>query len=326
MNIYPLTFNTIYKDKIWGGKKIKTHLGKDFSPLPNCGETWEISAVEGNVSTVANGALHGEALDKILAENPEKWLGQKVVEKFGQEFPLLIKFIDAAQDLSVQVHPDDEMAAKRHQGKGKTEMWYIMESDPGATLIDGFAKEMSKESYSEALNDGKIMEVLQRVSVEKGDVFYIPAGRVHTIGKGIMLAEIQQTSDITYRIYDFDRVDDQGNKRELHTELALDALDFKFISEVKSKYNKDIHNEVVEIVKSPYFSTNKLQFTRGTERNLTGKDSFKIYICLDGEFSISNGYHHLELKKGQCALVPAIWEVYQLATVSGFEALETYID
>lgn len=325
MELYPLTFQTIFKDKIWGGNKIKTYLGKDFGSLPNCGETWEISAVSGNVSIIKNGALKDQKLDEVIASSPENWMGKSVVSRFGNEFPLLIKFLDAADDLSVQVHPDDTMAEKLHKGKGKTEMWYIMEHEPHATLIDGFSRDLTSKEYVDALENGKIMEVLNRVPVSKGDVFYIPAGRVHTIGKGILLAEIQQTSDITYRIYDFDRADDKGQKRELHTDLALKALDFRYVAEVKTPYARNQQNVVTKIVDSPFFVTSKLLYSGSTTRDLAGLDSFKIYICLDGELEISNGSFSTSLKKGDCALVPASWKTYQLNTKAGFEALETYI-
>lgn len=325
IELYPLTFKTIFKDKIWGGNKIKTHLGKDYGALPNCGETWEISAVAGNVSIINNGALANQKLDEVIAASPENWMGKSVVSRFGEEFPLLIKFLDAAEDLSVQVHPDDVMAEKLHKGKGKTEMWYIMEHESKATLIDGFSRDLTADEYVRVLEGGEIMNVLNRVSVEKGDVFYIPAGRVHTIGKGIMLAEIQQTSDITYRIYDFDRVDNKGNLRELHTELALKALDFRYVAEVKTPYVKNQKNTVTDIVKSPFFVTNKLLFDKESTRDLQGLDSFKIYICLDGDLEISNGSVSTNLKKGDCALVPASWKGYQLNTKGGFEALETFI-
>ncbi|MDN4166017.1 mannose-6-phosphate isomerase [Cytophagales bacterium LB-30] len=322
---YPLTFHTQFKDKIWGGQKIRTRLGKDFSPLPNCGETWEISAVVGNISVVKNGDLSGKPLDAVISENPEMWLGKSVIDRFGEEFPLLIKFIDAAEDLSVQVHPNDALAASRHQGRGKSEMWYILEADKGATLIDGFSRNLSREEYLKGLAEGRIMSLLNKVPAERGDVFYIPAGRVHTIGKGLLLAEIQQTSDITYRIYDFDRVDAQGNTRELHTELALDALDFSYVPDVKCAYDKSHVNEVLDLIHSPYFETNKLLYTRSLVRDLSAIDSFKVYICLEGTLEIRKGEFATSLAKGDCALVPASWKVYELRTEEGFELLETYI-
>jgi len=221
--LYPLKFKTIFKDKIWGGQKIKTYLHKDFSPLPNCGETWEISGVKSDVSVVNGGALDGETLADLLEQFKGELVGEKVYAHFGNIFPLLVKFIDANDDLSIQVHPNDELAKKRHNSFGKTEMWYVIESDPGSTLISGFNKEMTQQEYLDKLNSGHIMDILNRENANAGDVFFLPAGRVHTIGKGLLVAEIQQTSDITYRIYDFDRVDANGHKRELHTQEALAA-------------------------------------------------------------------------------------------------------
>jgi mannose-6-phosphate isomerase len=223
--LYPLKFKTIFKDKIWGGQKIKTYLGKDFGSLPNCGETWEISGVKTDVSVVDGGALNGESLADLLEQYKDELVGKKIYNHFGNIFPLLVKFIDANDWLSIQVHPNDELAKKRHNSFGKTEMWYIIESDPGSTLIAGFNQQIDEKIYLEKLNSGHLMDILNKETADAGDVFFLPAGRVHTIGKGLLLAEIQQTSDITYRIYDFDRVDDKGNKRELHTQEALAALD-----------------------------------------------------------------------------------------------------
>jgi mannose-6-phosphate isomerase len=234
--LYPLIFHTQYKDKIWGGQKIKTVLGKDYGDLPNCGETWEISGVKGNVSVVKNGSLAGKSLVELIQTYKEKLVGKKVFEKSGDEFPLLIKFIDANDDLSIQVHPDDALGMKRHNSLGKTEMWYVFEADKGAKLNSGFNQEMDKETYLKHLNDKSLEKILNYEEVKIGDVFFLPAGRVHYIGKGICLAEIQQTSDITYRIYDFDRRDDKGNLRELHTDLALDAIDYKHYVDYKTKY------------------------------------------------------------------------------------------
>jgi len=203
--LYPLKFKTIFKDKIWGGQKIKTILNKDFGKLPNCGETWEISGVEGNISEVSEGELEGQSLTELIRIYKSDLVGFNIYKKYKDEFPLLIKFIDATEDLSIQVHPGDNLAKKRHNSFGKTEMWYVLQADEGASLIAGFNKELTKESYKEYFESGNLDEILNREIVTKDDVFFLPAGRVHTIGKGIMIAEIQQTSDITYRIYDFNR-------------------------------------------------------------------------------------------------------------------------
>ena len=212
-NLYPLKFKPRYYDKIWGGQKLKTALNKDFGKLPNCGESWELSGVSGNISEVSNGFLAGNNLEELIEVYMGDLVGDKVFDRFSVEFPLLIKFIDANDDLSVQVHPDDKLSKERHGAYGKTEMWYVLQADKGAKLNCGFNQPITKETYLTKLENKEIMDVLNFVEVEPGDVFFMPAGRVHAIGKGIMVAEIQQTSDVTYRIYDYDRVDAKGQGR-----------------------------------------------------------------------------------------------------------------
>jgi mannose-6-phosphate isomerase len=323
--LYPLKFKTIYKDKIWGGQKIKTYLHKDFGDLPNCGETWEISGVKSDVSVVADGALEGESLADLLEKYKDQLVGKKVYAHFGNVFPLLVKFIDANDDLSIQVHPDDELAKKRHNSFGKTEMWYIIEADPGSTLISGFNQPVNKETYLDKLNSGHIMDILNREDVDAGDVFFLPAGRVHTIGKGLLIAEIQQTSDITYRIYDFDRVDDKGNKRELHTEEAVAAIDYNFYPEYKTEYQPE-KNETVKLVKCPYFTTNILDFTKSTSRDYSALDSFVIHVCVEGNYVIEcHGGQHT-VKMGECVLLPKTVDRVDMITVNGFKILESYME
>jgi mannose-6-phosphate isomerase len=322
--LYPLKFDTIFKKKIWGGTKIKDILGKDFSPLSNCGETWEISGVEGNLSKVSEGPLKGMTLPEITEIFKEDLVGKKVYQQFGNNFPLLIKFIDAAADLSIQVHPDDKLAKKRHNSLGKTEMWYVFQADKGAKLISGFNRKTSKEEYLEYLNSGRLMELLNEESINAGDAFYLPAGRVHTIGKGLLLAEIQQSSDVTYRIYDFDRVDSEGNKRELHTEEAIDALDYNTYSDYKIKVQKSL-NEVVPLVKSQYFQTNLLEFTTGIIREHYDTDSFVIYTCIEGEAEITTLGHTTKISMGNAVLVPQKFPEVHIRTKSGFKMLETYL-
>jgi mannose-6-phosphate isomerase len=322
--LYPLKFRTIFKDKIWGGSKIKTILGKDFSPLPNCGETWEISGVEGNISEVAEGPLAGKNLKELIQKYQASLLGTSVYEKFGDEFPLLVKFIDANDDLSIQVHPDDALAKERHNSFGKTEMWYIFQADEGAKLISGFNQPMSKEKYLEAFDAGKLTSILNQEPVQADDVFFLPAGRVHTIGKGLLLAEIQQTSDITYRIYDFDRTDAQGNSRELHVEEALDAIDYRYYDEYKTKYTAE-KNKAVQLAACPYFVTNRLEYTHGTERNYQALDSFVIYVCMEGKAEIITEGTGYTMQKGDAYLIPASIRQVKLATDSGFKMLESYV-
>ncbi len=323
--LYPLKFKTIFKDKIWGGQKIREILGKDFSPLSNCGETWEISGVKGNMSEVNGGPLGGMALKDLIDNFKGALVGEKGYSKFGLEFPLLIKFIDAAQDLSIQVHPDDTLAKSHENSLGKTEMWYIIQADVGAKLISGFNQPLTKEEYLRHFNNGYLMQILNEESVEADDVFFIPAGRVHTIGKGLLLAEIQQTSDITYRIYDFDRVDDQGQKRKLHVEEALEAIDFNFYQNYKTPYLK-LENEPVELVRNNYFTTNLLHFKENTIRNYNNLDSFVIYICIDGNLNLLHNNSQFNLNMGETMLLPANIDKVMLESSSGFKLLEVYIE
>jgi len=323
-SLYPLKFQTIYKDKIWGGQKIKTYLHKDFGNLPNCGETWEISGVKSDVSVVAGGPLKGERLDELLEQFKGDLVGGKVYAHFGNIFPLLVKFIDANEDLSIQVHPDDELAKKRHNSFGKTEMWYVVEADPGSTLIAGFNKEVTEQEYLDKFNSGHLTDILNKQDVKSGDVFFLPAGRVHTIGKGLLIAEIQQTSDITYRIYDFDRVDDKGNKRELHVDEALAAIDYKHYPEYKTSYHPT-ENETVKLVSCPYFTTSLMDFTESTEKDYSSLDSFVIYVCLEGEFTINYHNDFYPVKMGDCMLLPKSIDKVSLETTSGFKMLESYI-
>ena len=321
---YPFKFHPIFKEKIWGGTKIGTELNKDFSPDENCGETWEISGVHGNISVVSEGPLTGTMLPELIDKYKGQLVGEKVYQKEGNEFPLLVKFIDANQDLSIQVHPNDELAIARHQSLGKTEMWYIFQADEGAKLITGFNQSLDKEKYLDYFNQGHLMEVLNQEEVTADDVFFVPAGRVHTIGKGILLAEIQQTSDVTYRIYDFDRIDKHGNTRELHTEEALDALDFNYHDQYKTLYDQSI-NQAVPIVQCPYFQVNRLYYDHEVTRNYESLDSFVIYVCVEGSLSVLWEGQHISLTKGEAALVPASIKELLLVPDTPFKVLESYI-
>lgn len=324
MSLYPLKFKTIYKEKIWGGQKIKTMLNKDFGDLSNCGETWELSGVEGNISEVKEGNLKGKHIKELIETYKGDLIGHKVYAQFGTAFPLLIKFIDANEDLSVQVHPDDQMALERHNSFGKTEMWYVLQADPGAKLISGFRVPMTKEVYLESFRKGQLMDILNEIDVNADDVYFLPAGRVHTIGKGLLIAEIQQTSDITYRIYDFDREDSNGNKRELHVEQAVDAIDYTFHEDYRTHYETK-KDEITGIVSCQYFTTNKLDFSKSITRDLPDLDSFKIYMCLEGAFVISAEDINISVDKGEVVLVPAKLKKYKLIAKAPFKALETYI-
>jgi len=324
--LYPLKFTPVFKDKIWGGNKIKTILNKDFGDLPNCGESWELSGVEGNISVVSNGYLAGNTLEELIEVYMGDLVGDQIFETFGIEFPLLIKFIDANDDLSIQVHPDDELAKKRHNAFGKTEMWYVLQADPGSKLQSGFNQQVNQEKYLAKLDKNELTDILNFEEVTAGDVYFIPAGRVHAIGKGILLAEIQQTSDITYRIYDYDRRDAKGNPRELHTELALEAIDFTLFPEYKSQY-KLKPNESVELVKCKYFTTNVLEINQVIEKDYNQLDSFVLYICLAGTLQIETESGSETVQKGETLLIPAAIESVRLNPTSAtVKLLEVYIE
>lgn len=322
--LYPLTFDPIIKEKIWGGKKLKNVLNKKDAGN-NTGECWEISTVKDNISVVSEGFLAGNNLQELIEVYMGDLVGDRVYEKFGLEFPLLIKFIDADDDLSIQVHPDDQTARERHNSFGKTEMWYVLESDPGAKLISGFNRELSKEEYIDALDSGKLKEILNYENAEKGDVFFMPAGRVHAIGSGILLTEIQQTSDVTYRIYDWDRKDTEGKSRTLHTDLALDVIDFESHSEYRTNYEK-ILNKTVNIGECQYFSTNLIHFDKAVEKDFNFIDSFIIYICTSGKVNIlTSEDQNTSIQKGESILIPAEIKNLILIPEGKSKVLEVYV-
>ena len=304
MKLYPFKFQPILKERLWGGTKLKEVLGK---PIVSdiTGESWELSAVQGDISIVANGTLSGTPLQEIIDQEPEALLGKDVVRRFGKDFPILIKFIDAKQDLSIQLHPNDKLAKERHNSFGKTEMWYVMDADPGANLIVGFNKNVTKEEYSKSLENNSLLDLLNYEQVEEGDTFFINTGKIHAIGAGVLLAEIQQTSDITYRVFDFNRKDKNGNLRELHTDLALDAMDYTKKDDFKVVYDKksDVVNTMVEC---PYFKTNYLNLTQTLNLDVSKRSSFTILMCVDGSAEISTNTGSVDLKKGETVLVPAI--------------------
>jgi mannose-6-phosphate isomerase len=322
--LYPLKFKPLFKDKIWGGNKIKTVLNMDFSPLPNCGEAWVLSGVEENETEILNGWLAGNSLNEIVEIYMGDLVGEKIFLKFGNEFPILVKFIDANDWLSIQVHPDDELAAKRNEGMGKTEMWYILQADEGAELISGFNKKVDKNEYLEHLENKTLKSILNFEKVKTGDVFYIPAGRVHALGPGLLLAEIQQTSDTTYRIYDWDRIDAAGFTRELHTELAVDAIDYNVYKDYKTKY-EDKENKTVKLVESPYFTTNIIHLTQAIKKDYSELDSFVIHLCVEGEYELRYGSGTLTVKKGEALLIPAVFEDVEIYPNNETKILEVYM-
>jgi len=347
MKLYPFKFEPILKKIIWGGSEICRFKNLKIKES-GVGESWELSQVPGSVSVIANGALQGKSLTDIIEAEPEILLGKKVFERFGKEFPLLIKFIDAEDNLSIQVHPNDELARRRHNSFGKTEMWYVIASKPGSRLISGFSNQIDAKEYERRIADGSIEEVLQSHEVKPGDVFFLPAGRVHAIGSGLFIAEIQQTSNITYRLYDYNRKDAQGNYRELHTELAKDAIDYNLYTNLKTIY-QPLENETVPLVECKYFTTNRIHLkTQDSgcknietgsgkmkvlvtdsiemDKDYSGLDSFVIYVCINGEGSVRyGGEMSLPVHQGETILVPACFDNVTLCTNSELLILEVFV-
>jgi len=318
-NLYPLQFEPILKDRIWGGEKLKTILNKPIVSKIT-GESWELSTVEGDVSVVSNGVLKGKSLMDLIDETPNEILGTAVYNRFGKQFPLLFKYLDAREDLSIQVHPNDKLAKERHNSFGKTEMWYVMQADPDSRIIVGFKENSSKEEYLKHLHDNSLVSILDDVKAKAGDVFFLETGTVHAIGAGLVVAEIQQTSDITYRLYDFDRVDAQGNKRELHVDLALDAINYNKVNTQKKYETKENTSNVV--VDCPYFTTNFIPLENKLEVSKSG-ESFTVYMCIEGSFEIDfDGFKHTYIK-GDTVLVPAEINAFILSGKASI--LEIYI-
>ena len=304
MKFYPLTFTPILKDRIWGGKKLNTYLNK---PLVSetTGESWEISTVPGDVSVVNNGVLKGKNINEIIELYPDDILGKSVVARFGRQFPLLFKFIDAKEDLSIQLHPNDELARERHNSFGKTEMWYVMQADESSRLVVGFKKDSNKEEYLQELNNKNLIGLLNEYPVAKGDVFFLETGTIHAIGAGVVVAEIQQTSDVTYRIYDWDRVDANGQGRELHTELALDAINYN-TTPSKVDY-QEVANQSAAVVDCPYFVTNIIALQDRFIWKKT-KDAFTVFMCTNGQFEMIVNGEILRYRMGDTVLIPACIE------------------
>lgn len=320
--IYPLKFRPILVPKIWGGNKLKTILGKP-SDSGNIGESWEISAVKGNESTVANGVYTGTSITDLIRHMKSDLVGKHVFETFQEEFPLLVKFIDANDDLSIQVHPNDDHAKKRHNSKGKTEMWYIIEADAGATLFSGLRAPAGNDKILSAIADGSFTSLLNMPTVGSGSAFFIPAGRIHAIKKGILLAEIQQTSDITYRLYDYGRKDNNGKERELHIEESLQAIDHNDTGSGEVAYTLE-KNHFSELAACNYFTTNLLRLEGSIACDYRKRDSFTILICTEGTAKIRYDTESITIKRGETVLIPAaIPKVDIIADCA--EIIETYI-
>ena len=319
--LYPLKFQPILKNKIWGGQKLQQLLNKPTTAT-DAGESWEISDVEGDTSVVANGPLEGTSLKSLMETYTSDLMGAKNYRQFGTKFPLLIKFIDAKQDLSVQLHPNDQLAKKRHNSFGKTEMWYVVQSDPESNLIVGFNQEMTQDLYLKHLKEKTLQSILNFDAVIAGDTYFIEVGRIHAIGAGVLLAEIQQTSDITYRVYDWDRVDAEGKERELHNDIALEAFDFDMPDNYRVNYSLD-SNSSAELVRCPYFTTNVLDLNETVLKENT-HDSFVIYMCVEGAASVEVGGTLTEFSMGETVLIPACIESFSISA-NHAKLLEVYV-
>lgn len=304
-------FKPILKSMLWGGEKILPYKGV-LSQQKQIGESWEISGVRGDESVVDGGKDDGMTLPELIARDGAALLGAANYERFGNEFPLLVKFIDAREDLSIQVHPNDEQAWERHASKGKTEMWYVVDADEGSTLRAGFAKQVTPEEYEKSIEDNTITDLLAEYDIHAGDLFFLPAGRIHSIGAGAFIAEIQQTSNITYRIYDFNRADADGVMRELHTEQSKETIDYSVLPDYRTHY-KNADDECVELVSCPYFTTSLYNITKAHRIDLASLDSFLIVICTEGSGTITNESGEvLSIKQGETVLLPATTEAIDI--------------
>ncbi len=299
-------FRPFLKTVLWGGERIPEYRGIE-TEIEKIGESWEISSVPGHESVVAEGEDKGLTLSQLIVKYGAELVGNHVFKKYGTSFPLLVKIIDANDDLSVQVHPDDELAEKLHKSFGKTEMWYIIDSAPGAKIYAGLSRAITRDEYYRLIKENRIMDVVAKHDSYPGDVFFIPAGRIHSIGAGNLLLEVQETSDITYRVYDFDRRDKDGNTRELHTELAADAIDYKSYEEYKEAYDKSAVG-ITPLIDCRYFNVKRVVIEKSQPCDLpVAEDSFTIIFCVDGTVSVND----VEMKRGESLLVPAVEQSLQ---------------
>lgn len=324
MRMSPLKFEPILKTIVWGGEKIAPYKGIE-TEQKHIGESWELSGVAGNESVVADGPLKGKTIAQLVKEYKADLVGKHVYENTGDEFPLLIKFIDALSDLSIQVHPNDELAAKRHNGsKGKTEMWYVVDAEPGAHLLSGLTEKITPEQYAAKVADGTITDVLARYEVHPGDVFFLPAGRIHAICGGCFIAEIQQTSNITYRIYDYGRLGLDGKPREVHTELAKDAIDYTVYPDYRTHYEPR-QNEEQEVVSCKYFTTSIYDLTLPYAKDLSEIDSFLVVMCLTGSGAIEVDGEEVPVHQGETVLIPAAADDICFVPDGSMKVLTSYI-
>jgi mannose-6-phosphate isomerase len=323
--LYPLKFETVLKEKVWGGNALLSQFNKGTTNSKHIGESWELSAIADNQSVVSNGFLAGNNIEELIEVYMGDITGDSIYDKFGNEFPLLIKFIEAQEDLSIQVHPNNDLAKKRHNAYGKTEMWYILECKNGSKIYTGFKEGVTIKEYKEAVENGKIEELLNVETIEAGDTFFTPAGRVHAIGAGIVLVEIQQTSDITYRIFDWNRKGAGKEKRELHTELALDAIDFKQTGKNKIRI-EPVLNKTENLVDCEFFHTSIIRFNKPIDKEYYFNDSFVVYICTEGEFMINWDGNSEVVTKGETVLLPAMIKEVRLNPLKETQILEIYIN
>jgi len=323
--LYPLKFEPLLKEKIWGGETLSKHYGKSQNGSGKIGESWEISAVSDNLSVVSNGFLAGNNIEELIEVYLGDITGDQIYEKFGAEFPLLIKLVEARENLSVQVHPGNDAARERHGAYGKTEMWYIIESETDAKIYTGFREPVTREIYTEALEKGEIVNLLNAEDALPGDTFFTPAGRIHAIGAGILLAEIQQTSDITYRIYDWGRIGPGNNIRELHNDLAPGVIDFNAAGETAVR-KRPLLNKSENLVSCEFFTTNIMQFDRLIGKNYNLLDSFVVYLCTEGRFRVKWKNGEEMLVKGETCLLPACIREVILVPETRSTVLEIYIE
>ena len=317
-------FEPILKSMLWGGDKIIPYKNLDVK-MKTVGESWEISGVKENESVVVSGTDAGMTLSALIARDKAALLGQSNYERFGKEFPLLVKFIDARQDLSIQVHPNDRLAWERHQSKGKTEMWYVVDADPGSRLRSGFAKQVTPDEYEKSIEDNTITDLLQEYDIHKGDVFFLPAGRIHSIGAGAFIAEIQQTSNITYRIYDFNRCDDSGKPRELHTDLSKGAIDYTVMPDYRTYYDAK-PDTCTQLVSCRHFTTSLLRLTKEYGMDIEELDSFIVLICTVGSGTITDDKGNcMTIHQGESLLVPASAKELSILPENGMELLTAWI-
>ena len=315
-------FKPLLKQTLWGGNKIIAFKHLDLQ-MEHVGESWEVSGIKGCESVVAGGPDEGKGLNQLVHEQKGLLVGKENYERFGDEFPLLIKFIDAHQNLSIQVHPDDETARRHGKGHGKTEMWYVLKSASGAQLYNGLRQHITPETYKQMVEDGTITNALAHYTVHEGDVFFIPAGRIHSIGAGAFVAEIQQTSDVTYRIYDFKRKDKDGNYRELHTEKAAEAIDYT-VHENYRTYYEPMQDEGVQLIACPHFTTAVYDLNDPMTIDYSELDSFVVYIGLQGSCELTDDHGEtISFREGESVLIPATTRTIKVEGTIKF--LETYV-